>query len=950
MRPVPSNIQNQKNSSGESSNADNWFENSNNHISQGSNVMDNDPPFFLRNSSSSESPPDNMRHDSGPPASGLGNFLIQRSGLVRGNSQGGGSSSEDFRSVIDDLTVENKKLKRRLKKYEKLHDAHLQDEKLFEVRIHGLASEKKRELEETLKMFVSNLDGSPASGSSLIGPDRYAPALATHKTASSTNTSNNLPADSAYASMSASGQGSSAPGHTSTGASGHERAKGMAKSAKSRQENIHSYLHDIPEGLLPRRPLAMTERAKSKLVVRRLEQIFAGKGAAVEGHQQPLQQQEVSQMAAKADRNAIEARGQQPHPEGLREARIMPEETEDPANIRPNKGQILKDDEPKSRTSPVKLQQEQSGTSSPDQRPTRPLDLDPYRAQVPLENINYIRHLGFSPPDVQLSIEQADGHGWIYLNLLINMAQLHTLNVTSDFVKKAITDYSSKFELSSDGRKVRWQGGPGVTRTSSDGSSPGEVEQAAAHRSNNEGRSNKKPKSRKTDRLVNVPNGSESQQRSINGTSSNNQFSYTPLFYRQQGSEEDLESSYEDSGLEESPQPAYVTGNSSGLASSGMRTSSSRKKKEDGPIIFYNKARFCTDLSGDRRATSGWHYSQIDYESITPNVIGSDAGVKPRVTSGQSSKGPLSKAANLPEPMDLDDNPIPIEQELSFPNNPSPQSESGSQSSSLPPVEFEVSGLGGVCPDDNFEITVKSRHAPMADHSRNAKAAHGFARRVPPHRLAGILGQHARPVSPATAEQIIATKQKKLPPSALPPPSYFHPEASPDTDESDADSDASQDPDTSDHEVPAAAPQPMTIPIASSDEESSEESEDEEDEGSDSDASLDLLATAREADPATIQAQEREYDSNMAERLAEEIPTGSSAATAGGGSGFNSPASAMVEMSVDSSSDDDSERGNKVRKPKPRKSFERESRGPAGLKRTRTSESMVVHGKTPKLD
>ena len=60
------------------------------------------------------------------------------------------SSTEDFRSVIDDLTVANKRLKQKLRKYEKMYDAHLQEEKLFEVRFHGLPDHKKRELEETI--------------------------------------------------------------------------------------------------------------------------------------------------------------------------------------------------------------------------------------------------------------------------------------------------------------------------------------------------------------------------------------------------------------------------------------------------------------------------------------------------------------------------------------------------------------------------------------------------------------------------------------------------------------------------------------------------------------------------------------------------------------------------------------------------------------------------------
>ena len=54
---------------------------------------------------------------------------------------------------------------------------------------------------------------------------------------------------------------------------------------------------------------------------------------------------------------------------------------------------------------------------------------------------------------------------------------------------------------------------------------------------------------------------------------------------------------------------------------------------------------------------------------------------------------------------------------------------------------------------------------------------------------------------------------------------------------------------------------------------------------------IDMLATARQQDPDTIRAFEREYDAAVADRLAEDIVAGSSAATAGGGSGFNSPAS-----------------------------------------------------------
>ena len=859
-----------------------------------------------------------------------------------------GSSLEEFRGVIDDLTVENKKLKRKLKRFEKLQDAHLQDEKLFEVRVHGLPAEKKRELEEALKQFALSLNDSPVSESPRPRLDRYVPGLISHKTATSSHTSNQQPADSAYASMSASGQGSSLPGHSSTGANGRDRPfKGMAKSPKSRDHNIQSYLLDIPEGLLPRRPPVMTERTKSKLVVRRLEQIFAGKGATDEGHQQPLQQQEVSQMAAKADRSEIEARGQRAGIEGLREARIMPEEIEDPMFLPRNKEQPHLDPRSKRQLN-RRDTQDTLNEITPEQRPTRPLDLDPHRAQVPVENMNYIRHLGFSPPDMKTMAVFDEGHGWIYLNLLINMAQLHTLNVTSDFVRKALADFSSKLELSNDGRRVRWQGGPGISKTSSDGSSSADLDPEGYYRSRQENRRKRRSKGRKAENRSTIQPSPDDQQKSLNTGGSINQVSYTPLFFHRETSDGEIESSHEESGLDESPQPAYVTGNSSGLASSGMRTSSSRKRRDDGPIIFYNKARFCTDLSGDRGAGKERLRNMIDYQSVTPNIIGHDDRTRQDRQSTESTKGPLSRGVQLPEPMDLDDNPIPIEQELIFPNDsPVESSRSQSRKSSPEPLDFEVSGLGGVCPDDNFEITVKNRHMPREAKSRNPQAAHGFGKKVHHHRFAAILGSMKGNSFPAVDEQIVGVKKRNLPPSALPPPSYFLTESSPETDESDADSDASQDPGTPDREVPATAPQPLAIPTASSDEDSSEDSDLEDDED-DSDASVDFLAAAREIDPETVQAQEREYDSNVAERIAEEIPTGSSAATAGGGSGFASPASNIANTGEHSDDEgDDGNSGDGMEEPKSIR--DQGQKGPAGLKRSRTSDSMVVYGKAPRL-
>ena len=91
-------------------------------------------------------------------------------------------------------------------------------------------------------------------------------------------------------------------------------------------------------------PASMTERSKKKLIVRRMEQLFAGKGAAAAGHQQSLQQQEVSQSAARMDKSESEASGHRVRKEGVREAHITDEETEDPLTLRQDKVKSLPED------------------------------------------------------------------------------------------------------------------------------------------------------------------------------------------------------------------------------------------------------------------------------------------------------------------------------------------------------------------------------------------------------------------------------------------------------------------------------------------------------------------------------------------------------------------------------------------------------------------------------
>jgi hypothetical protein len=894
---VSPQVQSNNHSSGESSDAGKWFENSNNAV-QSNNNLDSkyctlllgdsskhnridDPPFFLRNSSSSDTPPDGHLYD---------NMYKQATAVshLPGAGHVNSESVEDFRSVIDDLTVANKKLKQKLKKYEKLHDSHLQDEKLFEVRFHGLPDHKKRELEETLRNFAADLDSKSEQGHPAIASQP--PPFRPQKTASSHASRF---AESGYASMSGQNPSSVRSNQPSNTASSGEwdRRRTTKMPYNQQQQTIQSYLHDIPRGLLPQSHAPMTEKSKKKLVVRRLEQIFAGKRSRPGNHPQPMQQEEVAQSAATADRRAKEAAGQHTKTEGHREARIMP--------VRSNDEDISGHQEAmqKAAQSPTG-EQYFAGAGSPDQRPTRPLDLDIYRAQVPSDNMDYIRHLGFTPPNISSEESLEDGHGWIYLNLLINMAQLHTLNVTPAYVKEAVNEYSSMFELSHDGRKIRWRGGSDVTLSSTGSSS-----EYFGNDTPSDGFDNSKSPYK-----FSKPGGSGSEDPSKNPERAaqrlarkqkekeRKQLSYTPLFFHKDESDEEGDSYGLDVGSSSnSPLPVPQAGDSSGFASSAMQSSFTRRRRNDGPMIFYSKAKFCTDLTGDSRGIAS--HTSDSYQAITSHPIGVPTS-RSTHTQRQTSavwepRGPLESMS-----MDIDSKDgsqtFSSSGRMSF----SPDDLKDDTGTDMhDAMEFEASGLGGVHPEDNFSIHV--RRSQQQINPTDVTSACRKSYLYPPRILKALdEGPSLEDVASSLKQQhtikeeILSASCKTLPNSKLPPASFLPFDSASFGDvEWDLESNVSSSLSTTSSSDDAG---PMTVlnllnvspthrGLSAASEYSSSGEEDSDD------GSIDLLATARRMDPHTVIASEREYDAALADRLAEELPAGSSAANAGCGSGFNTP-------------------------------------------------------------
>jgi hypothetical protein len=801
-----------------------WFDQNNeNPTATYNNAMDVDPPFFQKESDSSN-------EDTKP-------YPFPRQVAVR-NDTAQSSSADDYRSVIDDLTVEIQKLKEELKRYKHKGPDMLRKEKLFEIKIHGLPKRKKRELETTLREFAAGLEQSPDASSHRKKTSKhtsrdnmYSGSGSNSKHASSSTGSNTRPVDSAYASM-------------STGANSSGTSLGrpsMSSRAKSSEQKVESYLRDIPEGLYPRH-IAMTERERKKLVVRRLEQLFTGKIRGrgtrppiqspkasasailgpVLGKEQPRQSQPlVHQPPALAGAAGI-APGGAPGAastaapsvtiaEAAREARILPPEQ----NADGTKKSRSREDGSASNSNGDQTDSAGHGNSSgsgantsptdsnlPEQRPTRPKDLDPDRVQIPSENMDYIRHLGLVPPEIlaesrySMQDVRPDADGWVYLNLLCNLAQLHIVNVTPDFVRSAVADWSTKFQLSPDGRKIRWRGGSDGTKFSSDSSgnnSQRSPETEEEGHTKEDHRKRQRTENSTGDDFRSGTSSGKNASKSGPQISSEDSFHYKPMFVHHessggQTSGDDTLSSFgpiEDDNGEDSRWGHSGSGNTSGR----------RKRRRDGAIIYYSGAPFCTDLSGDPgdvspvtyMMSSGQDQRGSPAQYAPPPLVRTDSGA---VTASRPLSERVIDFSGEDTNMDIDgDDNVPglsagsddesSDAEWDFPWS---SKEQVSQVHCLEPC-----GLGGVLPDDHFTVMVTTKRRKTGRRS----SVPSMHRTISDETTDSIIGRLAgmttsSPVPPSRSSSrtrnalfeidYVSGRIKRLAPVPLPPPViYCHP-------------------------------------------------------------------------------------------------------------------------------------------------------------------------------
>ena len=726
-------------------------------------VLD-DPPFYLRRSSDDGSigavPMDGQSPRAGPRVQSA---LLPQS--LQARIERYERDLDTFRDVVDDLTVQNKRLKRKLNKYEMSHPSRLGQDKLFEVKVHNLPPQKKTELEDMLHCFVSNVEADSHTKSLQPAPFKGDPkplGLRTGRRPSSPSTANSKPPDSAYASMSASDSVLKSQSQTT----GNMTSMRSGYPSNSTNSNVKSLSHLHSESLLPSKS-PLSESSKEELVVQKLELLFTEakevEGPLIHSSQQPIlprstvigELEKLKNRPTKEHKALWESQTCQMHPEVQMH----------------------------SKTSSSSLKNYQiSCVVEPEPGTNGQLHMDTSEENAAVHNLLYLQRLGLASPLAKVST--GSNNEWIYLNLLINMAQLHTLNVTPAYVRRVVTDMSSRLELSDDGSKVRWLGdqqdAEAILNSTSNRSLMEDITSSQATNQNRQSPASQashdfhEVQDSMTRQVSHCNNGalpsSTAEKHSVSApcSESTSKLPYKPLFVHQNSQSDEIQSEC-DELLKQFPDTAPSEDEST-QASQEWEVQS---RPSSGPMTFFSGTAFCTDLSGDFRLPE---VENTKYYRFGLKVIGENI---PTPTSPLDTKRSFSFLESQDDSHDAGSpyrqNPPLVMYESS---QPQALSNNGTKH-----IDLEASGLGGVYADDNFAIDVHLRQTVELSHRERlnrplALTSHPRLRHLPP-RIRPLF-ESRDSVQPKSDSQhqvqnsIVSTSTKDLPPAPLPPPSYAY--------------------------------------------------------------------------------------------------------------------------------------------------------------------------------
>lgn len=751
-----------------------------------------EPPFHLQRPSSDEGStqafqeePVSSRFGGNSQPQPLSHSLLSRLELSE-------NDPNTFRDIIDDLTVQNKTLKRQLKRYGKTHSIGKEHNGLFEVRIHSLPPDKKHELEVILHKFSSTINTVQHRRGSMLAARRQSRHHFSDRASklSSPSPPSMQALDSAYASVSATGV--TVP---------------IVPSASTRPgtvlcQQVHdSAFHGASSVPQPPEDAMILDRTKQEFIVLKLEQIF----------ENDLGTFGESNEAEKSLENV-----QYRHLVALT-APVVNE-----TSARPLHGSVSIRRENIDSAGAQSDQLSQTGNFLP-----RRNEANQYQ-RLSLDQVSHLRHPGGASPVAEPSLQAS--HEWVYLNLLVNMAQLHTLNVTPEFVRKAIHDSSTKLALSDDGCKVRWRGYSQET-----GPSPDELYKSAATPSaispipssvENPEQDGRGPSTMRKDSVqeystsyLQDTTSPGRHQSSILNNASDSNLQYKPMFApRKRRSARSHHDVKDDRSVD------------SDTTSSSMASCLAQTKMDNhsGPMIFLDRDPFFLDLSADLPDSD--RLDRTMYGRLVEQPLGHHNGSTEMYKEPEKRSSyaiPTASGEALRHGNSLHES-IPFPSLTIYDDDP--PSPPGNSTTGAEPVELEASGIGGIQLDDNFAIDVKTEQQPPSSHSlppyEDRRASQTISR--PSNR---VIPTHP-PVPTPHHRHLLSARTTHLPPSPLPPPSYVYPafSSSSYSSDSEGDDDILNDVDSdSELEFRPLSLSPQMRMFLEGEEEASEPEEDDED-------------------------------------------------------------------------------------------------------------------------
>ncbi|BGP37356.1 hypothetical protein JCM10450v2_001263 [Rhodotorula kratochvilovae] len=375
-------------------------------------------------------------------------------------------SEQSFRDIVDELTLQNQRLKARLKRFESARvPTNLRNERLFEVRFFdGLPKQRRREIEGFLTDYVQTLSSTASSGDLVSSSSRI---NVTGESSNHGHTESTSSLGATLRSLRSSERellgkeallvaGSAAAVSGGRSASGSGSGSGSGSRKRSREKEAPPAMEPLgvtPAPVMPDPPALL--RRPTDIFPPERDVLAAPSFSGVEprstmGTGSGMRISDPTTKKRKRAQKSPDAATSPERPPRVRRtasyegSTSSTSETPDPERLEflivEMIERLFSESLPADAHDPAQ-------SPPPNPLHSEPQPLPPQSST----NTAYLRAM--------LESEEAEARGgWLYLNLVSTMAALHRLNVSIATVRHALRTKSALIEVSEEGNKIRWKG------------------------------------------------------------------------------------------------------------------------------------------------------------------------------------------------------------------------------------------------------------------------------------------------------------------------------------------------------------------------------------------------------------------------------------------------------------------------------------------------------------